>query len=121
MRSRLLWRSSCVKSDSRFAREITKRSKFPDMRLALKIRGTALRDKGGGGVLWSAAAERSGDAALVLNVEQRVIQSGVAAALCRRTPKVMSSTCGQESDSQRLQRHAVNGYRRHLQGLRWCG
>ena len=32
-------------------------------------------------------AERSGDATLVLNVEQRVIQSGVAAALCRRTPK----------------------------------
>jgi len=38
--------------------------------------------------MWSAPAERSGDGALDLLWQARyVIQSAVAAALCRRTPK----------------------------------
>jgi len=45
----------------------------------MKCSGRAKRD------IWSAAAERSGDAALVSgNIRSGRVQSGVAAALCRR-------------------------------------
>jgi hypothetical protein len=53
-------------------------------------------------MMWSAAAERSGDAALgcfsfeISNFRSQIlgrIQSGVAASLCRRTPK-KNGLCG---------------------------
>src|SRR5438552_7840662 len=56
-----------------------------------QARGRTLRDSlfnENSALMWSAPAERSGDGALDLRViSRKLIESAVAASLCRRTPK----------------------------------